>query len=113
MFGAAVETRTGSEQGRPLSRRSFSTRSTRGKMPTSGTQASAADVGSTIGEDVVFIRLPEVRAITGLSKTSIYELIRANHFPAPVRLGVRSVAWIKAEIRAWAVERVHASRAAA
>lgn len=64
-------------------------------------------------EDVSFLRLPEVKAVTGLSKTSIYELIREKSFPAPVRLGPRAVAWVKSEIRQWAVERVHASRSAA
>jgi len=64
-------------------------------------------------DDVIFLRLPEVKAVTGLSKTSIYELIRGKNFPAPVRLGPRAVAWIKSEIRQWAVERVHASRAVA
>jgi prophage regulatory protein len=64
-------------------------------------------------DDVSFLRLPEVKAVTGLSKTSIYELIRGKSFPAPVRLGPRAVAWVKSEIRQWAVERVHASRSAA
>lgn len=64
-------------------------------------------------EDVSFLRLPEVKAVTGLSKTSIYELIREKNFPAPVRLRPRAVAWVKSEIRQWAVERVHASRSAA
>ncbi len=64
-------------------------------------------------EDVSFLRLPEVKAVTGLSKTSIYELIREKSFPAPVRLGPRAVAWLKSEIRQWAVERVLASRSAA
>jgi predicted DNA-binding transcriptional regulator AlpA len=73
---------------------------------------NASEVPGTLG-DVTFIRLPEVKAVTGLSKTSIYELIRAKSFPAPVRLGPRSVAWVKAEIREWAVERVQASRSAA
>ncbi len=64
-------------------------------------------------EDVSFLRLPEVKAVTGLSKTSIYELIREKSFPAPVRLGPRAVAWVKSEIRQWALERVRASRSAA
>ena len=63
--------------------------------------------------EVVFMRLPEVKAVTGLSKTSIYELIRARSFPAPVRLGPRAVAWVKSEIREWAAVRIHASRSAA
>jgi predicted DNA-binding transcriptional regulator AlpA len=64
-------------------------------------------------DDLSFLRLPDVKAVTGLSKTSLYAMIREKSFPAPVRLGPRSVAWVKSEIRRWAVERVHASRSAA
>lgn len=68
---------------------------------------------SDIREGLSFLRLPEVKAITGLSKTSIYELIRNKDFPAPVRLGPRAVAWVKSEVRQWAVDRVNASRSVA
>jgi predicted DNA-binding transcriptional regulator AlpA len=61
-------------------------------------------------EDVIFLRLPDVKAVTGLSKTSLYAPIRDKSFPLPVRLGPRAVAWVKSEIMEWAVERVHASR---
>lgn len=64
-------------------------------------------------EDVVFLRLPDVKAMTGLSKTSLYGLIRDKSFPAPVRLGPRAVAWVRSEVRQWAADRVHASRSAA
>ena len=63
-------------------------------------------------DEVTFIRLPEVKAVTGLSKTTIYELIRLKNFPAPVRLGPRAVAWVKSEVRQWAVARVHSRSAA-
>jgi prophage regulatory protein len=61
-------------------------------------------------EEVTFLRLPGVKAITGLSKTSLYALIREKSFPAPVRLGARTVAWLRSEVREWAIERVRASR---
>ena len=64
-------------------------------------------------DDICFLRLPDVKAVTGLSKTSIYDLIREKSFPAPVRLGPRAVAWVKSEIKQWAAERVRASRSAA
>lgn len=64
-------------------------------------------------DDLSFLRLPEVKAMTGLSKTSLYAMIRNKSFPAPVRLGPRAVAWLRSEVRRWAVERVHASRSAA
>src|SRR2546429_9981564 len=39
-------------------------------------------------DDVSFLSLPEVKAVTGLSKTSLYALIRANSFLArPSDLG--------------------------
>jgi predicted DNA-binding transcriptional regulator AlpA len=59
---------------------------------------------------VTFLRLPGVKAITGLSKTSLYALIRQKNFPAPVRLGARTVAWVRSEVKEWALERVRVSR---
>jgi predicted DNA-binding transcriptional regulator AlpA len=84
------------------------------KMPASQKPAGS-DLDDTLSkvDDVVFLRLPDVKAVTGLSKTSLYALIKEKSFPAPVRLGPRAVAWVKSEIRQWAVERVQASRSAA
>ena len=75
---------------------------------------SPGTVQESLGEvdDLTFMRLPDVIAMTGLSKTSIYELIREKDFPAPVRLTPRAVAWLRFEVRRWAVDRVHASRSA-
>lgn len=85
------------------------------KMPHAESQVVPAADNGTAGNmaDVTFMRLPEVKAVTGLSKTTIYELIREQSFPAPVRLGPRVVAWVKSEVRQWAVGRVQASRSAA
>jgi predicted DNA-binding transcriptional regulator AlpA len=86
----------------------------RKKMPHSEDRAEPSSDGmSTNLDDVTFLRLPEVKAITGLSKTSVYALIRGKSFPAPVRLGPRAVAWVRSEVRQWALDRVHASRSAA
>ena len=61
-------------------------------------------------DDVTFLRLPEVKAVTGLSKTTIYERIREADFPSPVPIGKRAVGWIESEIKQWAADRVLASR---
>jgi prophage regulatory protein len=61
-------------------------------------------------DEVTFLRLPGVKALTGLSKTSLYSLIREQSFPAPVRLGPRAVAWVRSEVNQWAADRVRASR---
>lgn len=51
------------------------------------------------------LRLPQVRARTGLARTSIYLAIAAGTFPASVRLGVRSVGWKVSDIDAWIASR--------
>ncbi len=44
------------------------------------------------------IRLKEVIERTSLSKTSIYDLMKAGEFPKQVHLGSQSVAWVEDEI---------------
>jgi prophage regulatory protein len=60
--------------------------------------------------DVRLIRLKEVQAICGKSRSSIYDAIKKGEFPKPVKLGTRSSAWIKSEVEQWAVQRIRASR---
>ena len=48
-----------------------------------------------------YIRRPEVEARTGLSRSTIYAMMAAGAFPAPVKLGLRAVGWSEAEIAAW------------
>lgn len=47
------------------------------------------------------IRLSEVVSRTGLSASSIYEMIADKRFPRQVPLGKRSVGWSQAEIDEW------------
>lgn len=67
-------------------------------------------ISLTSPDDVSFLRLPDVKQVTGLSKSSLYALIRTESFPAPVRLGPRTVAWVRSEVKDWAVERISTSR---
>ena len=46
------------------------------------------------------LRLPEVATRVGLAKTAIYDLIKRNSFPRPIKLGAASV-WVDAEISEW------------
>lgn len=52
------------------------------------------------------IRLPEVLSRVGLSRSTIYARIAEGSFPAPVRLGEKSVAWAEASISNWIEERL-------
>lgn len=49
----------------------------------------------------ILIKLPEVKQITSFSKSSIYSMVKAGTFPAPIRIGLRRVAWDKAAIDNW------------
>ena len=59
-----------------------------------------------------FLRLPEVMARTGLSRSTIYVRLDEGRFPRPVSLGSRAVGWIEAEVDEWMRERIAASRGA-
>ena len=47
------------------------------------------------------LRLPTVKARTGLSRSTIYLRISEGRFPAPVSLGGRAVGWIESEVNGW------------
>lgn len=53
-----------------------------------------------------FLRLPEVMHLCGLSRSTIYELIRKGEFPPQVSLGGKNVAWLHSEITAWMAGRI-------
>lgn len=59
------------------------------------------------------LRLPTVKARTGLSRSTIYLRVSEGSFPAPVSLGGRAVGWIEAEVNDWLAKRIEASRKAA
>ena len=58
------------------------------------------------------LRLPAVKARTGLSRSTIYLRISEGRFPKPVSLGGRAVGWIEAEVNDWLNERINNSRKA-
>lgn len=55
-----------------------------------------------------FLRLPEVMAVTGLSRSQVYKLIADRAFPRQVKLTLSTSAWVEAEVLAWCHERVNA-----
>ena len=59
------------------------------------------------------LRLPSVKSITKLSRSTIYLRIAAGTFPKPINLGGRAVGWLEAEIQEWLERQVQASRQAA
>jgi len=59
------------------------------------------------------LRLPAVKARTGLSRSTIYLRISEGRFPKPVSLGGRAVGWVEAEIDDWLNRQIDNSRKAA
>ncbi len=58
------------------------------------------------------LRLPAVKARTGLSRSTIYLRISEDRFPKPISLGGRAVGWIESEIDDWLNQQIEASRKA-
>ena len=47
------------------------------------------------------LRRRQVEEITGMSRSSIYRLMREGKFPRPVRIGPAAVRWRARDITAW------------
>lgn len=47
------------------------------------------------------VRLPAVLSLVGLSRSTVYSLIKNNAFPKPVKLSARAVGWRQPDIEAW------------
>ncbi|WP_432817408.1 helix-turn-helix transcriptional regulator [Sulfitobacter sp. JB4-11] len=56
------------------------------------------------------MRRPVVEDRTGLSRSTIYAMIKAEAFPRPIQLGKRAVGWSEEAITAWIEERENASK---
>ena len=56
------------------------------------------------------LRLPAVKARTGLSRSTIYLRIAEGSFPKPISLGGRAVGWVEAEVNDWLKRQIEASR---
>ena len=58
------------------------------------------------------LRLPTVKARTGLSRSTIYLRVAEGTFPDSVSLGGRAVGWVEEEVNDWLAKRIAASRKA-
>ena len=56
------------------------------------------------------LRLTDVIAMTGLSRSTIYLRMVQGKFPNKINLGSRAVGWISSEVNEWIEERIRESR---
>ena len=57
-----------------------------------------------------FLRLKQVKAVTGMSRSWIYDAVRRGTFPAPITLSARAVAWDTTAVADWQDARIKQSR---
>ena len=67
-------------------------------------------IAESTSNPLTILRRKQVEARTGLSRSTIYERIRAGTFPSPVSLGAKAVGWVEDEISVWLAQLVSASR---
>ena len=56
------------------------------------------------------MRMPEVKSMCALSRSSIYQLIHDGRFPPPIAIGCRARAWLRHEVKNWVPQRIRDSR---
>ena len=56
------------------------------------------------------LRLNDVKAKTGLSRSTIYLRMAEGKFPQQISLGSRAVGWINSEVIDWIEHRINESR---
>lgn len=59
------------------------------------------DADGGVAEPLALLRLGDVLAMTGMSRSTLYDRIRNGDFPEPLRLGSRMSRWRKGEIQTW------------
>ncbi len=62
---------------------------------------------------LILERLPQVKARTGLSRSTIYRRIALGTFPRQAKLGERASGWPEHEVTAWIASRIAARDAKA
>jgi prophage regulatory protein len=55
------------------------------------------------------LRMPDVEAVTGLRKSTLYKLMREQKFVQCVQISPRCVAWSEAAVLQWVQDRIAAA----
>jgi prophage regulatory protein len=74
-------------------------------MSSASTSAEPKSPAANADQPLLFLRMAAVTRLTGLGRSTIYRLMAAHQFPAPVRLAQRAVAWRRADLERWSAAR--------
>lgn len=82
-------------------------------MTTATEQHSKPNTLTSLDPSTTLIRMPEVQAIVGLARPTIYKLMQQEQhtFPRPVKLSNSTargapVAWVLGEVQEWVRQRI-------
>ena len=83
---------------------------TRGRKANRSRAMSEQPIEQRTNPPIRFLRISAVEALTGLSRTTIYDWSAQGRFPGAVRLSERAVRWIESEVEEWMDERIEQGR---
>src|SRR5262249_12605088 len=72
--------------------------------------SSDADARDESHGPIHVLRLPQVCKMTGLCRSSIYQMEADRLFPTRVKISARSVGWIESEVQGWLRQRIESGR---
>jgi predicted DNA-binding transcriptional regulator AlpA len=72
--------------------------------------AQSRETCSTRDSPIRMLRIDQVLAVTGLSKTRVYVMQAQGNFPLRVQLSPRRVGWVEADVQAWLAARIASSK---
>lgn len=55
------------------------------------------------------LRLRDVTHMVGLSRPTVYRMVKAGTFPAQVQLSTAAVGWLRSEVEQWITQRTRRS----
>ena len=56
------------------------------------------------------LRLRQVCMVTGLCRSTIYQMEADLRFPRRIKIGTRAVGWLAREVEAWLIDRIKGTR---
>lgn len=71
---------------------------------------SPASENPPVPPQVQVLRLPQVIQLTGLCRSTIYQLEAEQRFPPRIKISTRAVGWLQGEVQAWLTQRVECAR---
>lgn len=66
--------------------------------------------GLSMSKNINILRLPQVLQRIGVSRSTLYQLIKDGKFNAPINLGERAVGWTDEDVADFIASRIKASR---